>query len=213
MSKSTTGARVDWHAPGELELTPILRAARAAFASNGYHATSVREIAARVGVTIPALYYHHENKEAILYALLDASITRLRGLCEDAMTDSDGTPEGRFLNLVECIVIYEANAGESAILDNEIRALSPPLRESYSEKRHVIETMLVDAIADGLDAGVFEVASPADTARALVGMYQAIPRWFHVGGPLAVLDLARRYKDISAHAVGATPAVTARARA
>jgi len=201
----------DWRAPGELELTPILRAALDAFSEVGYHGASVRDIAARVGVTVPALYYHHENKEAILFSLLDASITRLRGLCLAAIADAGDSPEARFLNLVECVVIYMANAGKSARLDDEIRVLSPALRKIYSAKRHEIETMFVQVIESGVQTGVFRVLSPADTARALLGMYQAIPTWFQPGGRVKAPELARRYKDISAHTVGAPPAVIAMA--
>jgi AcrR family transcriptional regulator len=201
----------DWRAPGELELTPILRAALDAFSEVGYHGASVRDIAARVGVTVPTLYYHHENKEAILFSLLDASITRLHGLCQGALADAVDTPEARFLNLVECVVIYMANAGKSARLDAEIRVLSPALRMIYSAKRHEIETMFVQVIESGVQTGGFRVLSPADTARALLGMYQAIPTWFQPGGRVNAPELARRYKDISAHTVGAPPTVIAMA--
>src|SRR5258708_24795539 len=159
-------AAADWRAPGELELTPILRAALDAFSEVGYHGASVRDIAARVGVTVPTLYYHHENKEAILFSLLDASITRLRGLCQTALADAVDSPEARFLNLVECVVIYMANVGKSARLDAEIRVLSPALRKIYSVKRHEIETMFVEVIESGVQTAVFRVMSPADTARA-----------------------------------------------
>ena len=201
----------DWRAPGELELTPILRAALDSFSEVGYHGASVRDIAARVGVTVPTLYYHHENKEAILFSLLDVSITRLHGLCQAALADAVDTPEARFLNLVECVVIYMANVGKSARLDTEIRVLSPAPRKVYSAKRHEIEAMFVQVIESGVRTGVFTVASPADTARALLGMYQHIPRWFQPGGRLKAPELARRYKDISAHTVGAPPKVIAMA--
>ena len=201
----------DWRAPGEPELTPILRAALEAFSEVGYHGAPVRDIAARVGVTVPTLYYYHENKEAILFSLLDVSITRLHGLCQAALADAVDSPEARFLNLVECVVIYMANAGKLARLDAEIRVLSPALRKIYSAKRHEIETIFVQVIDSGVQTGVFQVLSPADTARALLGMYQAIPTWFQPRGRVNAPELARRYKDISAHTVGAPPAVIAMA--
>ncbi len=41
------------------------------FADNGYTSTSMREIAAAVGVTKAALYYHYPNKEAIFRAVVE----------------------------------------------------------------------------------------------------------------------------------------------
>ncbi len=47
-----------------VELSPILSAALDAFYEKGFHGASVRDIARRVGVTVPALYYHYDSKEA-----------------------------------------------------------------------------------------------------------------------------------------------------
>lgn len=63
----------DWRILEPMQLSPILTAALDAFYETGFHGTSVREIARRVGVTVPALYYHHENKEGLLIALLELS--------------------------------------------------------------------------------------------------------------------------------------------
>lgn len=56
----------------------ILEAAFAVFAERGYDAGSMRDIAARVGVSEPALYRHFPGKEAIFLALMRAGIGRLR---------------------------------------------------------------------------------------------------------------------------------------
>ena len=63
-----------WRTSPTPELSPILSASLDAFSEHGYHGTTVRDIAKRVGVTVPALYYHHENKEGLLFALLDTGI-------------------------------------------------------------------------------------------------------------------------------------------
>lgn len=50
----------------------ILAVAGALFAEKGYSATSVREIADGVGVTVPALYYHFGSKRGMLVALVES---------------------------------------------------------------------------------------------------------------------------------------------
>lgn len=201
-----------WRQPPDLGLTPILSHALDAFCETGYHGTTVRDIARRVGMTVPALYYHHQNKEAIFVALLDVSITRVRQLCEEALRDAGDDPAARFLNLVECLVLYMANSTKIAYLDHEFRVLSPEHRKSYSDKRRDVERLLLGTIQDGVDAGCFDVAAPADTARALLGMIQAVATWFQPGGRLSAHSVALRYLDIAAHTVGATPEVLRRVR-
>lgn len=197
---ATAGAwrRMDDHA-----FSPILASALDAFYEKGYHATSVRDIARRTGLTVPALYYHHVNKEAILAALLDQSVESVIQRCEQALDEADGDPRSRFRNLIECLVLYMAHNGKSAAMDAEIRALGTENRRSYSGKRRQVERLLTNTITDGVQQGHFQVVSPPDTARALLGMIQAITIWFRPGGRLSAQLLAVRYVDIAEHTVGA----------
>jgi AcrR family transcriptional regulator len=55
----------------------ILRAALDEFAARGYHATSVREIAERVGITKTAVLYHFPGKVDILGALAEPMVNDL----------------------------------------------------------------------------------------------------------------------------------------
>lgn len=207
-----TAKTIDWRAREELALPPILAASRDAFYEAGYRGTSVRDIARRVGVTVPALYYHYENKEALLLSILDASISYVTELCQAAVEEAGPAPEDRFLNLVECIAFYQANAGRTAIIDGETRLLPADLRADYAKKRKVIEDLMLAAVEDGVEAGVFDTTSAKDTTRAVLGMLQAISTWFHVGGQFTPADLAVRYKDICAHTVGADASVLKKAR-
>ncbi len=52
------------------------------FTEHGYEATSLREIAERLGVTKAALYYHFKTKEDIVASLIDDRIERLEELLE-----------------------------------------------------------------------------------------------------------------------------------
>jgi AcrR family transcriptional regulator len=49
----------------------ILEVAQELFADQGYDATSLREIAERLGITKAALYYHFRSKDDILRALIE----------------------------------------------------------------------------------------------------------------------------------------------
>lgn len=192
-----------WRQADDEDLTPILTTARDLFYEVGFHGTTVRDIATRVGVTVPALYYHHANKEAILSALLDRSISSVIRRCEQALSEAGEDPASRFRNLIECLVLYVANHRKSAAMDAEIRALSPAVRKLYRLQRRRVLLMVTDTIDRGVSAGVFEVTSPADTGRALLGMIQAITLWFSPeGGRLTAPELAERYVDIAERTVG-----------
>jgi AcrR family transcriptional regulator len=52
------------------------------FTEQGYEATSLREIAQRLGVTKAALYYHFRTKEDIVASMMEDRITAMRDLVE-----------------------------------------------------------------------------------------------------------------------------------
>jgi AcrR family transcriptional regulator len=64
------------------------------FTEQGYEATSLREIAERLGVTKAALYYHFKTKEEIIGSLIDDRLTLLRELVDWAQAQPR-TPELR----------------------------------------------------------------------------------------------------------------------
>jgi len=64
---------VPTQARGEATRTAILKAARNLFLSQGYHGTSVRQIATAAGIVPGAVYNHFASKEAIHLALLRES--------------------------------------------------------------------------------------------------------------------------------------------
>src|SRR5689334_23047082 len=80
-----------WRATAKAERRErYLRAAAELFAARGFHAVSIEELSAAVGVTGPALYRHFAGKEAVLAALLvDASERLLDGASAIAGTSAD----------------------------------------------------------------------------------------------------------------------------
>ncbi|PMB28130.1 hypothetical protein CEN47_14340, partial [Fischerella thermalis CCMEE 5319] len=55
---------------GEQTLSRILNAAYALFMAQGYHGTSMRQIAQRAGLTLGGVYTHFASKEEIWKAVL-----------------------------------------------------------------------------------------------------------------------------------------------
>jgi AcrR family transcriptional regulator len=204
---------VDWRGCLPVQLSPILQAALAAFYENGYSGASVRQIAARLGVTVPALYYHHRNKEMILFSLLDSSMDHVTVLCTSANSEAGASPGSRFLNVTECLVRYMAQSRELAYLDAESRRLSPELCIAYRTKRSLVEGILLRAVQDGIEAGVFAITDPATTTRALLGAIQAITTWYRRDLGLPLDDIVRSYLEIALRMVGARPELVSAAAA
>ena len=170
----------------------------------------MRDIAARVGVTVPALYYHHESKEAILVAVLRAVMADLLPRGEAAVADGRGDPALEMANLVESLVLHLTVRARVAALDSEHRYLGPDARREYNELRRRNELLMRSVVERGAEQGVFVVDVPAEATRALLGMLQAIARWYDDTGSLTPAQVAHRYVDLSLAMLGVSPEVRTR---
>lgn len=185
-----------------IERTALLVGALEVFTESGYHGATVRDIAREVGVTVPALYYHHKNKEGMLYELLRSGNVHLAWLCEAAIADGQRDPQIAFANLVECIALFMMHHAKGARLDGEIRMMSEEHQEQYGLVRRRIEEMLTGCIEAGVAEGTFRVSSPRLTTRALLGMLQAISMWYRPDGEQRPERLAAQYVEIARQAIG-----------
>ncbi|MET9108594.1 TetR/AcrR family transcriptional regulator [Streptomyces zhihengii] len=210
-SQDTTPPAEHWRSYAPLDLHAILMRAMEAFNEHGYHGTSVRDIAGRVGVTVPALYYHYANKQALLATLLETSIRDVLDRCRAAAGEAGDDPLARFCGMVESIVLYMAHRQQLAFLDTEIRSLEPENRARYIALRDYLEHMLLDTVEAGRAQGVFTTPIPADAVRSVLVMCQGVANWFREDGPLTAEEVAERHVLLSLGTVGHPGTVTGEA--
>ena len=195
-----------WRAEQPMALDPILEAALAAFFEQGYHGTPVRDIARRVGVTVPALYYHHANKEAILVALLDRITRDFIERARDADAEAGDDVVQRLRLVVESIALGMTWRPELSSLQAEMRYLSAEQHAQQAAVRDELEGLLAQIVAEGVAEGVFSVDDRAGTVRGLLGMLHWITTWYQRGGELSPEEIAAQYADHACRLVGVATA-------
>lgn len=198
-------ARQGWRHYPALELPRILEVALIQIVEHGYDATSVRTIAREVGVTVPALYYHFENKQAVLVALLDHAMRTVTHHIDAALADAGDDPAQRLAVMVEAIVLYMANYRDLAFLDSERRSLTAENHQWYRQHRDSIEELLADAIDTGCRTGAFTTQVPDSARRAIFSMCQGVASWYRPDGPRTPAETAQDYVTIALAAVGYRP--------
>jgi len=106
----------------------ILDAAEDLFAEKGYSATSLGDVADRVGIRSPSLYNHFKNKEALYQAVLDRLLEAFSAPL--AELDSGPVTQDRVLQWLETIVRqHHANPNLARLLQHAALSGGPHTNE------------------------------------------------------------------------------------
>ncbi|MGV9824641.1 MULTISPECIES: TetR/AcrR family transcriptional regulator [unclassified Gordonia (in: high G+C Gram-positive bacteria)] len=188
------------------ELDTILTAALESFSEHGYHGTSVRDIARLAGLSVPSLYYRYDSKEGVLYALLTYGLGRVIERVEAAAASSDD-PTEQLAHVVEAIVLtMTRNAAVSSLDVSEARYLGPQRHQEYAVMRADVEHTVTAILKAGIESAGFRIDDVPETMRAILGMTQAIPRWYQSDGSDRPEEIAARYAQLALRMVGSPAA-------
>ncbi len=153
----------------------LLDAARAAFVTQGYHATAMDDIAELAGVSKPVLYQHFPGKLDLYLALLAESVDSLVAVVEDALAGTDDNKD-RVHRAVEAYYGFVADNGQAyrLIFESDLRgeAAVEDLVDAATSRciEAITQTITTDT---GADAGRARLL-----ASGLVGLSQVSARYW-----------------------------------
>ena len=174
----------------------IHRAAIDLFAKLGYHATSMRALAAAADVQPAAIYHWYPSKEAILIHLQDDFMEQLTARVTAAMDEQEQAATKLAAAVREHVVYHGLHTSEAFVTDSEIRALADEPRRELIAKRDDYQAIFSGLIAAGIDEGSLR-ASDVDVATyAILLQCTGIALWFDADGPLGLDEVAALHVDL-----------------
>lgn len=180
----------------------LITAAVEVMATQGYHGTSVRDIAAAAGTSAAILYHHFGSKQELLAILLDRGLDLLVMATEQALDLAGDDPADRLRAIVDAHVRIHLEAQRESMLGNsELRSLDPGSLRVVVAKRDVQQRIFERVVRDGVRRGVFAAPHPEDAARFVTTACTAVATWYRPDGPLVPDEIVRRYQDIALDAV------------
>jgi AcrR family transcriptional regulator len=182
----------------------IDEAALELFARLGYHATSMRAIAAAAGVQPASLYHWYPGKEAILYGMQEAFMDGLTHEVAAAM-GRQLVPSHTLAAAVRAHVDYHGRHRRAAfVTDTEIRALEPAAQARLIARRDAYERVFEQPIRDGVAGGELHCAQPRVATFAILLQCTGVALWFDPDGPLTLGEVADVHVELVLGAVGAS---------
>jgi AcrR family transcriptional regulator len=178
----------------------VLLVALKCFVEQGFHGTSMRDIAAAAGSSIAAIYYHFPSKAALLRAIM----TRVT---EDLLTELQQAKQGvvrkddaaaLLAALVRAYVRFHTERREEAFVGNsELRSLEADDLAHVIALRDKVSAQFNDAIAVGLKRNLFACEHPREAGLAVMTMCTAVANWYRPGGPATPEQIADRYAALA----------------
>ena len=183
----------------------VLHVAAQMFNERGFHATSLDDIAARLNVTKPTLYYYVKNKDAILLACVKKGLDMtLEGI--DASRAAGGNAIDQ---LRACMRTYAEVVTQPfgmcliRVGDEEVPEPSrTELRRLKSEIDHAFRRL----VEQGVQEGVLAPCDPKMAAFVIAGGLSWIGRWYQPQGAYSADQIIEQCTQLLLQGVLARPA-------
>jgi len=179
MTSTANGAPARRGRPGH-SLDSLLDVAVAVFNERGYDATSMDELATRLGITKSAIYHHVTSKVELLRLALDRALDALF-----AVTREPGATTGPAIDRLEHVV-----RGSVRVLAEELPFVTlllrvhgnSPVELAALERRREFDRIVSDLVSAAEEEGdVRPDVDPAVTSRLLFGTVNSLTEWYRPG--------------------------------
>lgn len=156
----------------------ILDVALELFAANGYRATTMSEIAERVGLSYPGLMHHFPTKEDVLAAVLRRRDERSSALAPEA---SRLPPFERLLTIADDMRADPAAVALHCVLIAEATAPDHPAHAYFTHRTAEIRDRLTSAMAELRQQGLLRPdADPASLAQMVLALLNGLQlQWLY----------------------------------
>jgi AcrR family transcriptional regulator len=150
----------------------------------GYNGTSMRRLAAEVGIDQSTLYYHIKSKQNLLYQInTDVRDQYLADLHEALSVDD---PVDQLRRFIRYHVGFRFKLRKmSFIAASELRFLAQAKRKKVIDTQRVVLDSIKDIINAGITAQVFDVPDSTVAALAIIQLLNGINSWYSPSGRLS----------------------------
>ncbi len=161
----------------------VLAVAVTLFNEQGYDATSVADLAQRLGLTKSALYHHFSSKEQLLEMALDEALDGLEGVL-DAPEAQGGDASDRLQFVLRAAVGVLLDRLPYVTLLLRLRGNSELERAALERRRafdHRVAAIVREAQAVG---SIRPDVESAIVTRLIFGMLNSVSEWYRPGGTI-----------------------------
>lgn len=160
------------------QLERVLKAAAHCFNQKGYSGTSLKDVAARLGLTDPALYYYVRSKEELVY-LCYVRAAEVGSEAIELAVAAGGTGLDKVNRYIGHHVKSLVGARGPLAIMSEIPSLEAAHRDEVLELSREHSAAFEALIEEGIADGSIAKCDVRMTGNAIMGAINWVPKWYH----------------------------------
>jgi AcrR family transcriptional regulator len=168
----------------------IIAAAGRVFASKGYHAATLQDVADELSLTRPAFYYYFKSKQEILEAICVATADAADDVIRRESELPGPSYEDALRRTLLAYTVHIAKSETTTIMWRNFGEMSPAKQRSLTARRRAREQKVLDLIERGIKQGEFSTREPKIATFAAFETLNSLHNWFDKGGRLSVEQIA-----------------------
>jgi AcrR family transcriptional regulator len=201
MLKSNAMPKSPFRSPGDREKEramkrdALLHAAVQIFNERGFHAASLDDVAASLGVTKPVVYHYLGNKDQVLFECVRMGLDQLRDAAVQ-MRQSPGTGLDRLKGFLKRYAEIILGDFGTCVIRTGDELLSAESRKRFRSLKADIDRALRQLIEEAVADGSIAAVDVRLTAFTLAGALNWSARWYRSDGPSSPSELAAAMVEI-----------------
>ena len=175
----------------------VIRSAAALFREKGYAASSMRDLAQKLGIEAASLYSHIKSKEEILQSLCFDMAAEFRKSLAEVESKNVTSTEKLRLGIIGHIQVMAKDLTASAVFMNEHRHLSQPFLRDFLLLRINYINRFKAIIEEGARTGEFK--DGIDKKLAVMTLFSSLnwmPMWYDPSSKIDPTDLGQQLADM-----------------
>ena len=174
----------------------VLRAAVRMFNERGFHATSLEDVAASLGISKPTIYHYLGNKDQVLLECVSLGLEQLLEAATIARKQP-GTGIERLRSFLRRYAEINMDDFGRCVIRTGEEALSPESARRFRGHKREIDKAMRSLIEEGIaDGSIAPNTDPKLLAFTLAGALNWPARWHAADGKQSAEEIARQMVDL-----------------
>lgn len=164
------------------------------FSTQGYHGTSMRDIASAVNLNSATLYHYYRDKQALFFDVMSTRLLALKSRLASEIAEGADPPD-KIRRAIDCIAEHNSRpAGQS--MATELRVLDDARRAEIVRIHDEIQAQVEAVIREGIERRCFISHDVKIATYLIFAIGYSVSMWYSPKGRLSTGEIGESFSNL-----------------